>query len=232
MNELTLTVFSICQACRQSTRYRGDLNWSHHQSPAQVASDGYIYLCFTYTTSYRWAIRSSMTRICSRLHQVQDLSLTCKSGWMDPGPVSGGDSCIWRRSQSPIAKRRDSRLDSKMAELFSPLVHNKHIIMLSPLALTRWIKIMCIRQPLPNCHRFTPQRKSVAYISAVQQHRYTFTELDLGWGPGSPVLRPHTNTGPPTKPFKTRTYRTILDYSELSNPIQCVLTGAGSPLCR
>jgi len=27
------------------------------------------------------------------------------------------------------------------------------------------------------------------------------------------------------------TYRTILGYSELSNPIQCVLTGAGSPLC-
>jgi len=52
---------------------------------------------------------------------------------------------------------------------------------------------------------------------------------DLGWGTGG--QRPRTNAGPPTKPFNTRTYRSILDYSELSNPTQCVLTGAGSPLC-
>jgi len=47
---------------------------------------------------------------------------------------------------------------------------------------------------------------------------------DLGLGTRGLGARPPTNTGPPTKPFNTRTYRPMLGYSEYY-PIQ------SNPMC-
>jgi len=53
---------------------------------------------------------------------------------------------------------------------------------------------------------------------------------DLGWGPQRP--EPPTNTGQDLPPSLLTQGRIGLFWtSELSNPIQCVLTGSGSPLC-